>query len=206
MLKNVVAGPGLLFSFLFGQRWSLLRAVERAWDSPSHPAQADGTTITQFRLRRRVISTYNQRYEQLRRTCAASSRAAASSGAPSSRRCSRFGWPAFVVAARGNARGVFFISLLQFVVAPYSFFAAVAAWLGMVPRILGHVITFAALQSGTAVYARLPGVAGYINPVLSWWMIATWIAIDQLSCLLLCFWSPIRPPTRVPWRRSAASP
>ena len=111
-----------------------------------------------------------------------------------------------ISAATASFAVTFAISLLQFIVAPYSFFAAFAAWLGVVPFYIIHFITFAVLQFGTSVvFAQYPVLGNYLRLPITPALIAAWIVVDQLSCLLLLFWTPVGRPARVPLGRALQS-
>ncbi len=184
-----------LFRFLILDGWMLLREVASAWDRP-HLTQTDhGTPATSYAFRRDVIDRYNQRYEELKHHL---KRTVAVRGLFGS----AFIAPLFVIrlacvvtAATTGFFWTFAVSLLQFVVAPYSFFAAVAAWLGVLPFYVIHFTLFAILQTGTAlVFNRYPWLAAYLQLPITPLLIVGWIAVDQVVCLVLCFWTPVGRP------------
>jgi hypothetical protein len=203
--RNVLEGHRALFQFFFRDGASLLGDVAAAFDNPltvDAPPGVAAAPSTWLIFKRSTIDGYNQRYEQtkLRLRELVHNRG-------------HFGptylVPLFAVrigtviaAAFFGFWATFFTSLFQFVVAPYSFYAAVAAWWGMVPFYVMHFITFAALQTGTWLLGRrVPFVAHYTRISVSLTVIAAWLVVDQAVCLLLSFWTPIGKPVRVPPKR-----
>jgi sterol desaturase/sphingolipid hydroxylase (fatty acid hydroxylase superfamily) len=95
---------------------------------------------------------------------------------------------------------------LQFVVAPYSFFAAFAAWLGVVPFYVIHFASFVALQLATGlVFSAYPILGSYLKVPITPLLIVGCIVVDQLICLTLCVWTPIGRPVRYSVRRTLQS-
>ena len=197
-LRNTVEGHGLLFRFMFRDGRALIAEVATAWDNPV-TVQSPAGVVTRLSVRRSVIDGYNQRYEnaklQLRKLV---------------RTRGLFGpyylAPIFAVRILTVIAAAFFgfwatfaTSLLQFVVAPYSFFAAVAAWLGILPFYVIHFVYFAVIQAGTwLVYSHYPIAAHYLRIPITLTFIGIWFAVDQLSCFVLLFWTPAGPPVPVP--------
>ena len=203
--RNVLEGHRLLFGFFFRDGGALLRAVASAWDNPvtvAAPAGVAAAPATWLTFKRETVDGYNQRYEKIKARLRELVHNRGHFG-PS------YLVPLFAVriatvvaAAFFGFWATFFTSALQFVVAPYSFFAAVAAWWGMVPFYAMHFAAFAVLQTGTHLLGtRFPIVAHYTRIPISLGFIGVWIAADQLICLALSFWTPIGKPVRVSPKR-----
>jgi hypothetical protein len=205
-VTNLIKSQRLMFEFLIRDGWALFRAVASAYDSPRKIQTAQGTVATQLVFSRELVDGYNRRYEDLKNQL---HRLVPTRGLFGS----SFIVPLFLIriacvisAATTSFAVTFAISLLQFVVAPYSFFAAFAAWLGVVPFYIIHFITFAVLQFGTSlVFAQYPVLGDYLLLPITPVLIAAWIVVDQLSCLVLFFWTPVGPPARVPLGRALQS-
>lgn len=197
-IMSVIEGHRLLFGFLFRDGWSLFSEVARSWDNLETIEATAGTVRShskQYVVKRDVIDGYNQRYDQLkvhlRRLVHYRGHFGRGYLVPlfAIRICT------VIAAAMFGFLPMFLVSLLQFVVAPYSFFAAFAAWLGIWPFYVIHFAFFAVLQLATrGVYTQYPGIAHYLRVPITPLLIVGWIAIDQLICLLLCFWTPIGAP------------
>ena len=204
-ILSIIESHRLLFAFLFRDGWNLLREVASAWDNPKKIEATAGTAdtpITQYFIKRDVVDRYNERYDQLKLQLR---------GLVHNR--GHFGRaylvPLFVIrvctviaAAMFGFLTTFLVSALQFIVAPYSFFAAFAAWVGMLPVYVVHFAFFAVLQTVTwSIYSHYPVVAKYLRVPITPMLIVGWVVVDQLICTVLCFWTPIgRPVHRSPKR------
>jgi len=199
-MTELLEGHLLLFGFLLSEGWSLLTEVAWAWDHPESVAASAGVVGLVFRrylVKRDVIDRYNQRYEELKQhlRTLVPKRSLVRSG---------FIAPLFAIrlacviaAATSGFLAMFLISLLQFVVAPYSFFAAFAAWLGVLPFYVIHFALFAVLQLATGtVFSHYPVLGSYLRVPITPAFIVGWIVVDQLICLILCFRTPIGRPVR----------
>jgi len=199
-IMNIIEAHRLLFAFLFRDGWSLLGEVASAWDKPKKtdvPGGPAGARITQYEIRRDVVDEYNQRFDELRRRLRKLVHNRRHFGRAYLAPLLAIRILTVVAAAMFGFLATFLVSASQFVVAPYSFFAAFAAWLGMVPYYVIHFATFAVLQLGTwGVYSHFPIVARYLRIPITPALIVLWIAVDQLVCLLFCFWTPIGRPVR----------
>jgi hypothetical protein len=195
-----------LFRLLFRDGWTLFREVAFAYDHPRHVPGPDGAPRTQYVFRRETVDRYNQRFDEVK---AELRRVVAVRGLFGS----SFILPLFVIrlacvvaAATSGFLATVLVSLFQFVVAPYSFFASVAAWLAVVPFYIIHFLGFAVLQAGTGVvYGKVPWLAAYLRVPITWKFIGLLFLVDQLICLSLLFRTPIGRPQRVPWRRTLQS-
>ena len=198
--RNFLAGQILLFRFLFVDGWRLLAEVGSAWDNSESSAELSGSADSRMwvRLSRDVVDGYNRRYEatrlQLRDLVHNRGHFVG-----------QYVVPLFLVRIATVAAAAFFgvgmtfvVSLLQFVVAPYSLFAAIAAWIGVVPYLIMHFATFAIVQTATgALYAYIPIIGHFARIPITVTLIAIWFLLDQFTCVLLCFWSPWGKPVRV---------
>ena len=151
-----------------------------------------GAPVTQFVFNRDVVDGYNQRYDELKdqlRTLVHNR----------GRFESAYLVPLFAIrlctviaAATSGFFTTCLVSLLQFVVAPYSFFAAFAAWLGVVPFYVIHFASFAGLQLATGtVYSTYPVLGSYLTVPITPPLIVGWVVVDQLICLTLCVWTQL---------------
>ena len=106
-----------------------------------------------------------------------------------------------VTAWYGSVCGTLIVGLLQFFVAPYSFFASAALAISLAPFIYGiHYITFGMLQSTVSIiFSLLPAsilsiFTSYISPYLYLPIgprfIALFFFLDQLICLYIQFCTP----------------
>jgi hypothetical protein len=104
----------------------------------------------------------------------------------------------FVVAWLGDVRCTVAVSLLQFLVAPYSFFVSFAMLCALTPPIFaGHYLTFTLLNF--AVDTLLPAwLAESVSFVWSPWLIAAFFIVDQLQCVYVTFHdTTVGPPAHV---------
>jgi hypothetical protein len=199
-ISNIIEGHRLLFGFLFRDGRSLLGEVAAAWDKPrmvDAPGHTAGTRGMAYAVRREVVDGYNQRYEELKLRLRTLVRTRGHFGRAYLVPLFTIRLLTVIATALFGFLGAFLVSATQFLVAPYSFFAAFAAWLGMVPYYVIHFSVFAVLQLGTwVVYSRFPVVASYMRVPITPALIIGWIVVDQLICVLFCFWTPIGKPIR----------
>ena len=203
--SNVLEGHRLLFGFFFRDGIALFKEVGAAFDNPitvDAPKGVAAAPSTWLTFKRATIDGYNQRYEKTKLRLREIVHTRGHFGP-------HYLVPLFAVriatviaAAFFGFWATFFTSVFQFVVAPYSFYAALAAWWGMVPFYVMHFATFAALQTGTWLLGRqFPVVAHYTRIPVSLTVVGVWFAVDQLTCLVLSFWTPIGKPVRVTPKR-----
>ena len=200
-LRNLIEGHRLLFTFMFREGRALLSHVASTWEG-AVKTQTPAGVVTRMSMSRAFVDEYNQRYEETKLRLRALVRTRGNF-AP------YYLVPLFAVriltviaAALSGFWTTFVVSLLQFIVAPYSFYAAAAAWLGILPYYLIHYAYFAVIQTGThLLYSQFPAAAHYLRIPITWTVIAIWLVIDQLSCLLLCVWHPVGRPVRVSPKR-----
>jgi hypothetical protein len=203
--RNVLEGHRVLFRFFFRDGAALFGEVATAWDRPTTVDAPKGVVAapsTWLTFDRATIDGYNQRYETAKLRLRELVRNRGDFGP-------NYLVPLFAVRIATVIAAAFFgfwatlcTSVLQFVAAPYSFYAAVAAWWGMVPFYVMHFLTFAGLQTGTWLLGRrFPIVAHYTRIPVSLALIGVWFAVDQLTCLVLSFWSPVGKPVRVSPKR-----
>jgi hypothetical protein len=202
----VLQGHRDLFRFFFGDGWSLLTVVAAAWDKPHARIMRDGTPAIAYRIPRAVVDRYNEQYDDLKAKLRALGPGHGVSG-------SAFIVP--MIAIRAVCAGLAAVygwipamafSLVQFAVAPYSLFAAIAAWYHVLPLFAVHYAIFALLQTGTgAVLSRAPALHGYVYVPIDVRFILWWIVVDQLICVLFCVWTPIGRPVRYPAKRLVQS-
>jgi hypothetical protein len=186
---------------MFRDGRAILSHSASMWDNAVTRQTAAGVT-RQMSIDRSFVDGYNQRYEETKLRLRALVR-------PRGNFAPYYLVPLFVVriltviaAAIAGFWTMLAISVLQFVVAPYSFFAAVAAWLGILPYYFIHWAFFAVIQTGTHVlYSHSPVAARYLQLPITMRFIGGWFIVDQLSCLLLCFWHPVGKPARVAPKR-----
>lgn len=201
MLK-VLQGYRRLFAFFFGDGWNLLRVVADTWDRPQERVTSSGQPIIEYRVPREVVDRYNVHYEELKARLR-------SLGTDRGLCGGAFILPMAVV--RGCCAGIAAVfgwipmlvfSLLQFVVAPYSLFAAVAAWFHVLPLFAVHFVFFAAIQAGTGlILSQFPLLQTHAYLPIDGKFIVWWFVIDQALCALFCVWTPYGRPVRYPPKR-----
>jgi sterol desaturase/sphingolipid hydroxylase (fatty acid hydroxylase superfamily) len=192
-----------MLQFFFREGWKLLREVAHAWD---HPRTSEGTKTYVFD--RALIDDYNGKYNDLRVEL---KKTVKSRGPFVQAVLIPFALLRIAMLAAAVLKGfalVLALSLLQFVIAPFSIFASIAAWINSIPLyFVVHFTSFALLQLLTSFFFRhVPVAAHYLRFPLTPTFIIGLFLLDQLACSIFCFlWTPIGRPTRFPFRQSMTS-
>lgn len=178
----------LLFRFFFQEGVGLVRGIASSFDA----AQPTGTGSGRIRFDRSLIDAYNAKYEELKLRLK-------DLEPKRGRYASTLLIPLFAVRVACLIGAAFFgaaialsLGLFQFVIAPFSFFAGIAAWFLVLPSYIVHYFQFALIQFGTTAFFRYhPVLSYYMHVTVSWPLIISWVFTDQLICIVLCFfWTP----------------
>jgi hypothetical protein len=196
---KVLDGHRRLFAFFFGDGWRLLVVLADAWDKPKSRLSAGGTAVVEYRIPRAIVDRYNSHYEDLKATLRAVGPDRGLFGRAFILPMVAVRAGCAVVAAAFGWVPMAAFSVLQFAVAPYSFFAAVAAWYHVLPLFMTHFVMLAIIQSGTSlVVNRFPAIEAFAYVSIDLRFILWWFVIDQLTCVLFCLWTPNGRPVRYP--------